>query len=176
MASGVSIRDTCRAFFWQGFLLKNGCFFILIPYSCLFIHYVYIFYSGNYTLSDKSVKWISGFLIAILAIIAVYYAKKTYTLLYSLFAILILLVALFDRNRTLNSLFISFLIMLVPFLIVNAILTGTFIEDEVVWYSKKEIIGFRILTVPVEDFWYSFSLVAMNLFITEKLRILGSKS
>jgi lycopene cyclase domain-containing protein len=154
----------------SGLPLEEWLFFILIPYSCLFIHYVYLHYSGGWSVSDRTVKAISLFIIIALAVISAIFARKTYTLVYSVLTILILLVMLSDRQKVLNSYLVSFPIMLIPFFIVNALLTGTFIEDEVVWYSSREIIGLRILTIPVEDFWYSFSLIAMNLLVTEKLR------
>ena len=50
-----------------------------------------------------------------------------------------------------GRLFLSFPLILIPFLIVNGILTGSFIEDEVVWYNSSGNLGIRILTIPVED-------------------------
>jgi lycopene cyclase domain-containing protein len=55
--------------------------------------------------------------------------------------------------------------MLIPFFIVNSILTGTFISGEVVWYKNSEILGIRLLTVPIEDTGYAFSLILLNLQI-----------
>ena len=52
------------------------------------------------------------------------------------------------------------LISLGPFLLVNGILTG--LLDSVsppVWYNDSENIGIRLMTIPVEDFFYSFSLL-----------------
>jgi lycopene cyclase domain-containing protein len=94
----------------------------------------------------------------------------------SVLLILLLSTALLDVPQILNRYFISFLIILVPFFIVDAILTGTFIEEEVVWYNNSEIIGIRLLTVPVEDIGYAFSLILLNLLLTEKFRIFFRKS
>jgi lycopene cyclase domain-containing protein len=55
-----------------------------------------------------------------------------------------------------------------PIAIVNGILTGTGIENEVVWYNPKEIIGIRILSIPVEDFFYGFLLILLNVLVFEK--------
>jgi lycopene cyclase domain-containing protein len=60
--------------------------------------------------------------------------------------------------------------MLVPFFIVNSILTGTFIKDEVVWYNNSEILGIRLLTVPVEDIGYLFSLILLNLLTMDRFK------
>jgi lycopene cyclase domain-containing protein len=57
--------------------------------------------------------------------------------------------------------------MLIPFFIVNGILTGSFIENEVVWYSADEIIGIRLFTIPIEDTVYAFTLILTNLALVE---------
>ncbi|GAA4270533.1 hypothetical protein GCM10022257_26340 [Hyunsoonleella aestuarii] len=59
--------------------------------------------------------------------------------------------------------------MLIPFFIVNGILTGSFIENEVVWYNNNENLSFRLFTIPIEDSIYAFSLILMNLSILEYL-------
>ena len=53
--------------------------------------------------------------------------------------------------------------MLLPFLVVNGILTGSFIPSEIVWYYNEENLGIRLFTIPAEDIFYGFLLVLMNL-------------
>ena len=55
-------------------------------------------------------------------------------------------------------------ILLLPFLIVNGVLTGTGLEEPVVWYDNSENLGLRILSIPVEDAFYGFELVLLNLY------------
>jgi lycopene cyclase domain-containing protein len=50
---------------------------------------------------------------------------------------------------------------------VNGILTGSLIEGEVVWYNPDEISGIRLITIPVEDFAYGFSLIFINLLFMD---------
>jgi lycopene cyclase domain-containing protein len=57
--------------------------------------------------------------------------------------------------------------MLIPFFIVNGILTGSFIENEVVWYNNSENLGIRLFTIPIEDTIYALSLILTNLALTE---------
>jgi lycopene cyclase domain-containing protein len=56
--------------------------------------------------------------------------------------------------------------MLIPFFIVNGILTGSFIEDQVVWYNNDENLGIRIGTVPIEDSVYAFTMILTVLVLT----------
>ena len=60
--------------------------------------------------------------------------------------------------------------MLIPFFIVNGILTGSFIEQEVVWYNNDENLNFRLMTIPIEDVLYAFTLILSNLFIMKLLK------
>jgi len=60
--------------------------------------------------------------------------------------------------------------MLIPFFIVNGILTGTGIEGNIVWYNDEQNLGIRLLTIPIEDSAYAFSLILMNLLIYYKFR------
>ena len=145
--------------------LEEWLFFVLIPYACVFIHYVFISYFPELILSNNFVRIFSAILIVIILTITIINYNKTYTLFNFSLLIISILIALFDRHRLLNRYYISFLIMLIPFFIVNSILTGTFISGEVVWYKNSEILGIRLLTVPVEDIGYAFSLILLNLQI-----------
>jgi lycopene cyclase domain-containing protein len=147
--------------------LEEWLFFILIPYSCLFIHYVFIIYFPKTFLSIGTVKLVSALIIFILLLTGGLNTDKLYTLIYSALIIIILIAALISKIKVLNTFFLSFLIILVPFFMVNAVLTGTFIDGEVVWYNNSQNLGIRLLTVPVEDIGYAFSLVLLNLLLME---------
>jgi lycopene cyclase domain-containing protein len=166
--------------FLIGLPIEEWLFFIIIPYCCLFTHYVFVLYSKGFALSNRTVRLLSALILIILLLVIAVYHEKTYTLVYSVLMVLLIIIALVNKMPVLNSFFISFLIILLPFFIVNAILTGTSIEEEVVWYNNSEIIGFRLLTVPVEDIGYAFSLILLNLLLTENFReffaVRGSKS
>jgi lycopene cyclase domain-containing protein len=56
-------------------------------------------------------------------------------------------------------------ILLIPFLMVNGILTGTGIEGAVVNYNPSENLGIRILTIPVEDAFYGFEMILLNIYL-----------
>ena len=60
--------------------------------------------------------------------------------------------------------------MLIPFFIVNGVLTGTGIEGNIVWYNDDQNLGIRLGTIPIEDTAYAFSLILMNLFLFYKFK------
>lgn len=64
----------------------------------------------------------------------------------------------------------SFIIALVPFILVNGVLTGAITENPIVWYSDKHILGLRIITIPVEDIYYNLSMLLPIVWIYERLK------
>jgi lycopene cyclase domain-containing protein len=81
-----------------------------------------------------------------------------------------LLLGLLDKNKTLHRFYISYLVILIPFAIVNGILTGSFIDDPVVWYNNAENVGIRFFTIPVEDFGYAFSMLYFSVLLIERFK------
>jgi lycopene cyclase domain-containing protein len=150
--------------------LEEWLFFIVIPYASLFIHFVLIAYKPDLFLSNKVTRILSGTLTVILVLVMAFNPEKTYTLVYFSVTVIVTLIDLLSKARVLNRFFISFLIILVPFFIVNVILTGTFINEEVVWYDGSEILGISLLTIPVEDISYAFSLILLNLLLMSMFR------
>ena len=69
------------------------------------------------------------------------------------------------KSGWLSKFYITYLLLLLPFLIVNGLLTGTGLAGPVVWYSPAHIIGPRILTIPIEDVFYGMDLILLNVMI-----------
>jgi len=154
----------------KGLPIEEWLFFLVIPYSSIFIHYVFISYYPKIILTDTFVKILTSILIVLILVIIVLNFDKAYTLFNFTMLLIALLLATLDKSKILNSYFISFIIILVPFFIVNGILTGTLMNKEVVWYNNSEIIGFRLLTVPIEDIGYAFSLILLNLLLINRFQ------
>ena len=159
----------------SGLPLEEWLFFIVIPYSSIFIHYVLIEYFPGKVLSDRITTGITITLILILAMGILTHPGRSYTLVYFSLMIVVLVISAIMKDRLLNRFYISFLVILIPFIIVNGILTGSFIEGEIVWYDPDEITGIRLITIPVEDFAYGFSLILINLHLMNYFRKLFIK-
>lgn len=153
-----------------GMPVEEWMFFFCIPYACLFTHEVLNHYFPNFKLSN-SVTLIIGFTSVLLtsALLVLNFGKWYTTLNFSLF-ILLILYGLRNHRQTLQEYLPSFFVILFPFLIVNGILTGSFIDEPVVWYNDSENMGFRVFTIPVEDIFYAFVMLFSIQLIFNELK------
>jgi len=155
-----------------GLPIEEWLFFVVIPYASIFLHDSVVLYFPHLKLNSKESKTISVTLILFLTAIILFNTGKIYTVYIFSTLIAALLISLFCKSEIINHFYLTFILILVPFLAVNAILTGTFIESEVVWYNNNENMGIRFITIPVEDFGYAFSMILLNLQLREKIKSL----
>lgn len=142
-----------------GMPIEEWLFFICVPYACLFTHEGFKYYFPKFKVSLKVAKLISYFFFGLILLLFILNFGKWYTTINFSWFLVLMLFTLKKLPETLQSYYPSFLIILIPFFIVNGILTGTGIENEVVWYNNNENIGFRLGTIPVEDAFYAFNLL-----------------
>ena len=147
-----------------GLPFEEWLFFIVIPFCGIFIYEVVKFYLKALQFEDRAFRW-TFFLLIPFVSLAIIFFEKAYTFwnftFNSIFLIFILLNGWFHRHLT--HLLITFIISLIPMLIVNGILTSF----PVVTYNPAELSNFRIYTIPFEDFFYFFLLLAMNIMVYE---------
>ncbi len=149
--------------------IEEWLFFICIPYACVFTHYALLHYFPNLELSSGITKLISYALMLGFLIISIYNYNKWYTFANFSLATILTLIVVIKKPELLQSYLITFLVMLIPFFIVNGILTGSFIENEVVWYNHSENLNMRLFTIPIEDTVYAFTLILLNLFVVKSI-------
>ena len=145
--------------------LEEWLFFICIPYACVFTHLSILEINPDLALPEKVSKRITFGLFVLFALVLVFNFDKAYTAVDMVFAIITLALVAKFNPKLLNSFYLTFLFMLIPFFIVNGILTGTGIEGNIVWYNDAENLGIRIGTIPIEDSVYAFSLILLNLWL-----------
>lgn len=150
-----------------GMPIEEWLFFFCIPYASIFIHYSLEYFKPKLLISEKSTRMITISIILIVFPVLVFNLGKAYTTVNYSFLIAVLLLGLFFGIQHLRRFYIAFLIILVPFFIVNGILTGTGLEHPVVWYNDNENLGIRLVTIPVEDIGYAFSMLFGNVLLIE---------
>jgi len=148
--------------------LEEVLFFIIVPYNCLFIHEVQKAYFPNLQLEKLSNYFLPLFgLISLLLIILNW--GNYYTVTYCTTSLLLSVVFYFKKSTWFPRFVLTYLISILPFLIVNGILTGMFTPTPIVWYNEAHIIGWRIVTIPIEDLFYNFSMLLPVIWIHESL-------
>ena len=145
--------------------LEEILFFICIPFSCVFTYFCLDkFY--NLKWNPKTEVTFCILFSTILLIAGIIHLDKLYTsvtFISTALACLILKFAL--KIDWLGKAVTVYAILLIPFLIVNGILTGTGIEGAVVNYNPTENLGIRILTIPIEDAFYGFEMILLNIYL-----------
>jgi len=134
-------------------------FFVVVPYALIFIYEVINFYLQDKPVHiDRKIFLVIAFLFLILSIL---FNARTYTFVQFLLTFLFFISAYFFNWKILNTknFWILVAVSYIPFFIVNYFLTSF----PVVWYNENEIIGLRIITIPVEDFFYHFNLISFYL-------------
>ena len=147
--------------------IEEWLFFICIPYACVFMHYAILELYPNLTFSNVLGKWITLFLLFLFTFILLFNYDKLYPLINYSLAIPLVILVYFKNMVLLYKYYKTFIFMLIPFFIINGVLTGTGIVDEVVWYNNFENLGIRLFTIPVEDITYAFTLILSNLFLVD---------
>lgn len=139
-------------------------FFITVPYSCIFIYENIRLY-----IPEKEVKFSRYFTLSLallFLILSLSFYKRYYTFTVLLFCSAIFWYFFFSNNILQHSMcyWIFIIVSYVPFLAVNYVLTAL----PIVIYNPSAITGQRVYTIPIEDFFYSFSLLTTYLIIYTK--------
>jgi lycopene cyclase domain-containing protein len=150
--------------------IEEVLFFVCIPYACIFSYEAVKYYSKK-DLFFNYRKAISILIAASSILVALLNYEKAYTALtfFSL-SILIFLVEWKWKSLFLSQFYLAYLFIIIPFLLVNGVLTGTGIDEPVVWYNNAENLGIRMGTIPVEDTFYGMLLILMNISLFEYLQ------
>jgi lycopene cyclase domain-containing protein len=149
--------------------IEEIVFFFCIPFSCVFTYYCLDkFYNLAWKRKTENVFCIV--LSLVLLITGLIFSNRLYTSVTFISTAFVCLILQFVFHINWFGKAVSvYAILLVPFLIVNGILTGTGLDEPVVAYNNAENIHFRLFSIPVEDVFYGFELFLLNLFIYLKL-------
>lgn len=150
--------------------IEEWLFFVVIAYASLFLHFSIVEYFPQAKLNTTATKWVSVFLVLFSAAVLATNTGQAYTTYIFAKMAVVLLLALFLKSKSISAFYVTFLVILIPFIIVNGILTGSFIEGEVVWYNNNENLGIRLFTIPIEDVAYAFSMLLLNLVVLERIK------
>jgi len=147
--------------------VEEWLFFIVIPYCCVFIYEILKVKLPDFEKNNVFVA-VSLVLLVVFGLLAYFQREKLYTF-FTFFLLTIYFGYTVFRNRFkphYTKFYLAYFISLVPFLIVNGVLTAM----PVVEYNDNQNLAIRVFTIPIEDFAYFFLLFLMNVTIYEYLK------
>jgi lycopene cyclase domain-containing protein len=146
--------------------LEEVLFFLTVPFACIFI-YECLNYYIKWQLSDMVSSVISSSLIVYSLLNVGFFYHKLYTLVtFGLLAVLLIYLEFIARSRWLNRFYRAYVVSLIPFYLVNGLLTSM----PVVLYNNVQNLGTRVGTIPIEDHFYCMALLVMNVGFFEYLK------
>jgi lycopene cyclase domain-containing protein len=150
--------------------LEEVLFFICIPYASVFTYFALNHMVAKDHLFPHQ-EIISSALIILLLIFGMHYMERLYTsVTFLLLAFSLAYQMIKLKPRYMGRFYFAFAVTLVPFFIINGLLTGSWIDEEVVWYNNAHNLGIRMGTIPFEDTFYGMFLILMNITIFEWLQ------
>ncbi|UTW61164.1 lycopene cyclase domain-containing protein [bacterium SCSIO 12741] len=158
-----------------GLPLEEILFFFTAPFACLFIYECLNAYFGT---SRKSLIYRAlsfAWALLILPLTLIHY-DDVYTLFATGLTVLTLVWIGIQNASWTGQFYVSFAVSLIPFILVNSLLTGSWIEEEIVWYNRLETQGANWGTIPLEDFFYCFILLFWNTWFFERFKPSSPKS
>lgn len=150
--------------------IEEWLFFVTIPFASIFIyeclnHYVKKDWLASYE------KWISIILGSVLVIGGLIYWDQIYTsTTFLLTGGFIWYHYLFLPNHYRARFYFAFLVILIPFALVDGVLTGGYTQAPIVLYNPMEFLDFRIPSVPLEDYVYGLLMLFGMVTLLEHFR------
>ena len=151
-----------------GLPIEEILFFFCIPFSCIFTYFCLDKFL-NFSFRPRLVKNVVSIAATLFIVVAALHTDRIYTTV-TLFstALLLLVLQFIVRVDWLGKAIVVYAILLLPFFIVNGLLTGTGLEQPVVNYNSEDFLNIRLLTIPVEDVVYGFEMFVLNLYFFKR--------
>lgn len=146
--------------------LEEWLFFLTVPFASVFI-YECVWYFLPKIKNFKGLSVITMTLGALLIMSALLFRYQAYTFCNFLFGGIFTLYIGWKNPNYLAKLWTGYFIHMIPFLLVNGVLTGSYLDEPIVWYNNTENLSIRLFTIPVEDTIYALLLLFMNVFFYE---------
>lgn len=139
--------------------IEEILFFITVPYACIFTWEMLNRHTAGPNFKFSKKIYLSPFVLIPIGLLFYLYGKEYTGLVFISMSIAVIYDRLLSANLFLHKNFINYLILISLFtLIFNGFLTWR----PVVTYDEIYQLNFRILTIPIEDFFYGMSLLFIS--------------
>ena len=144
---------------WFGLPIEEWLFFITIPFASIFIYECLNYYVPKDWMAPAD-KWLTPLLIVLFLGIGIFFFNRIYTsTTFLLTGGFLLFHWLFIPNTYRTRFYFAYLVIWIPFLIVDGVLTGGATQEPIVLYNPEEFLGLRVISVPIEDSIYGLLLL-----------------
>ena len=150
-----------------GLPLEEWLFFIIIPFCVVFTYEVVRYFLPGKVFPETSRRLAMGLGLLFL-VIAFLNTDKVYTLVVmALTAFLSLLQPIIRSHKSwLSHYYLTYLITLLPFFIINGVLTAL----PVVSYDNTRNLGIRLFSIPIEDAVYLMGMMLIVMMVYEAVK------
>ena len=150
--------------------IEEILFFITVPFACIFVYECLNYYVKTDLLKRFSSP-ISYILIAFSGLMVVLYYDRVYTLItFGLLAVVLIVTEFIVKSTIMSRFYLAYLVSLIPFYLVNGLLTSI----PIVMYNDAENMAIRVGTIPLEDHFYSLSMLLINILLFDYFRKKGA--
>lgn len=148
--------------------IEEWLFFLAVPYSCTFLYEVMRYYVKRDVLG-RHARPLSIALIAVLLVVGIATWGRIYTNVTFFCTALFLAYHVFvAKSPWLGRFYMGYAVSLIPFFLVNGILTGWLLDEPIVWYNNAENLGIRLNTIPLEDSMYLLFFLLLTITFYER--------
>jgi lycopene cyclase domain-containing protein len=146
--------------------IEEILFFITVPFACIFVYECLNYYVKTDLLNRFSSP-ISYILIAFSGLMVFLYYDRVYSLItFGLLAVVLIITEFIVKSTIMSRFYLAYLVSLIPFYLVNGLLTSI----PIVMYNDAENMAIRVGTIPLEDHFYSLSMLLINILLFDYFR------
>lgn len=153
--------------------LEEILFFVTVPLACLFTWEMLNRFTGNRNIPSLSTLSSAVYLLIIPGIFLFIRGQEYTGLVLIVLPLSVLIDRMLDTKLFLQTRFYLYLAIIIG---LTVIFNGYLTWRPVVLYGEAYQIGFRIFTIPAEDFGYGLSLLIATTSIYEKLKSKAAKN
>ncbi|MEP7196795.1 MAG: lycopene cyclase domain-containing protein [Saprospiraceae bacterium] len=140
------------------FPIEELLWFPIIGYCSLFIHALV----AKSKLKLRNYWWVIILIILTMIGFIGSYQDRFYTA-FSAWVVLITIWLFYalKMEDLFDKFFVSFGVILIPMILADGYLTGMFTDQATVQYNPLEFSGIRLISIPIEDFFFGFAFLAI---------------
>lgn len=151
-----------------GLPIEEWLFFVCIPFSCVFTYYcLNKFYNLSFANAFNNIIVFVSCIVC--SVVALLHPDKLYTWVTASVTLITLIYFHFIKQiEWIGNASLVYTILMLGFLPVNGVLTGTGLDAPIVNYNPEAFLNIRILSIPIEDAVYGYTLFLWVLYFFKK--------